>query len=158
MQISSHGLIWSALALAGILGIASGCQRYVEPTAPVTGMYGPPLYDRLGGLEGIEAVVERFVENVTKDTRINGRFAKTDGARLKKLLVDQICDVADGTCRYHGRDMKTAHAGMKIANAEFNAMMEDLAAAMESVKVPKQEGAELLTLLRAMRDDVVEGQ
>jgi hemoglobin len=52
--------------------------------------------------------------------------------------------------------MKTVHAGMKVTTAEFHAMLEDLAAAMDAYKVPKQERLELLTLLKSMREDIVE--
>lgn len=53
-----------------------------------------PLYDRLGGKPAITAVVDDFVANVAADARINRRFAGTDIPRLKRMLVDQICEAA----------------------------------------------------------------
>ena len=66
------------------------------------------LYDRLGGLGAITAVVDDFVGNVAADNRINKFFAKTDIPRLKRLLVEQICAGTGGPCTYTGRDMRSS--------------------------------------------------
>src|SRR6266498_1417752 len=66
------------------------------------------LYQRLGGYPAIKAVVDDFVGNVAADKRINRFFARTDIARLKQNLVDQICSGTGGPCIYTGRDMKSA--------------------------------------------------
>ena len=77
----------------------------------------PTLYKRLGGREGIALVVGDFVANMAGDSRVNARFKDMKGPdveRLKSNLSDQICDATGGPCSYLGRDMKTAHTGMKI--------------------------------------------
>ena len=117
---------------------------------------GKSLYDRLGGKAAISAVVDQFVANVAADTRINGRFATTDIPKLKGHLVDQICMATGGPCTYTGRDMKTTHAGMKISNADFAALVEDLVKALETFKMPAAEKGELLGLLAPMKKDIVE--
>ena len=104
----------------------------------------------------ISAVVDQFVANVAADTRINGRFATTDIPKLKGHLVDQICMATGGPCTYTGRDMKTTHAGMKISNADFAALVEDLVKALETFKMPAAEKGELLGLLAPMKKDIVE--
>src|SRR5256885_1749480 len=50
------------------------------------------LFDRLGGLDAITAVVGDFRDRVARDDRINLKFARTDLARLTKMLIDQICE------------------------------------------------------------------
>jgi hemoglobin len=117
---------------------------------------GKSLYDRLGGKSSISAVVDQFVANVAADTRINGRFATTDIRKLKGHLVDQICMATGGPCTYSGRDMKTTHAGMKISNEDFGALVEDLVKALDTFKVQAQEKRELLGLLGPMKKDIVE--
>ena len=114
------------------------------------------LYDRLGGKPAISAVIDQFVANVAGDSRINGRFATTDIPRLKGNLVDQVCMATGGPCEYKGRDMKTTHAGMKISNADFGALVEDLIKALDTFKVPAREKGELLGLLGPMKKDIVE--
>lgn len=130
--------------------LATGCAGV--DTAPP----GKSLYDRLGGKTAISAVVDQFVANVAADPRINGRFATTDIPRLKGHLVDQICAATGGPCVYTGRDMKTTHAGMKITNADFGALVEDLVTALDRLKVPAKEKGELLGLLGPMKKDIVE--
>src|SRR5262245_63540215 len=65
------------------------------------------LYERLGGRPAITAVVDDFVGNVARDRRINRFFANANAPRLKRLLVQQICQASGGPCVYTGRDMKS---------------------------------------------------
>ena len=113
------------------------------------------LYDRLGGKPAITAVVDDFVGNVAGDSRINARFGATNIPRLKAMLVDQICEASGGPCKYTGRDMKSAHASMRITDAEFNALVEDLVKSLDKFKVPAQEKSELLGALGGMKPQIV---
>jgi hemoglobin len=115
------------------------------------------LYDRLGGKPAITAVVDQFVANVAADDRINGFFANADIPGLKGKLVDQICQASGGPCTYAGLDMKTAHQGMGVKDEHFNALVEDLVAALDKFNVPEQEKNELLGALGPMKGDIVEG-
>jgi hemoglobin len=113
------------------------------------------LYDRLGGKPAITAVVDDFIGNVAGDTRINKRFANADIPRLKRMLVDQICQASGGPCTYTGASMKDAHKGMKITDAEFNALVEDLVKSLDKFKVGAQEKNDLLGALGGMKPDIV---
>ncbi len=114
------------------------------------------LYDRLGGIDAITAVVENFRDRVAQDNRINQKFAKTDLNRLTKMLIDQVCEAAGGPCRYTGRSMKDAHAGMAVTSGEFDALVEDLVATLNQFKVGKREQDELLGALGPMKGEIVE--
>jgi hemoglobin len=93
---------------------------------------GRSLYERLGGTEAITAVVDDFVARCAADGRINGKFARTDIPRLKKNLVDQVCEAAGGPCTYSGRDMRQTHDGMSVTGGEFDALVADLVATMRA--------------------------
>jgi hemoglobin len=114
------------------------------------------LYERLGGLDAITAVIEDFVARCADDGRINGKFVRTDIPRLKKMLVDQVCEAAGGPCTYTGRGMRETHDGMQVTAGEFDALVEDLVATLDHFDVPKAEQDELLGLLGPMREDIVE--
>jgi hemoglobin len=114
------------------------------------------LYERLGGLDAIRTVVESFVTRCAGDDRINAKFERTDNPRLKKMLVDQVCEATGGPCTYTGRDMRETHDGMGVTAGEFDALVEDLVATLDEFDVPKAEQEELLGLLGPMRDDIVE--
>lgn len=113
------------------------------------------LYMRLGGGTAIKAVVDDFLVNVGGDTRINKFFANTDLARLNMMLVNQLGQATGGPEKYTGKDMKTAHAGMMITMADFNALVEDLVKSLDKFKVPEKEKSELLGALGPMSSDIV---
>ena len=118
------------------------------------------LYSRLGGKKAIAAVVDEFVNIVAADTRINKFFGDTakDPKRLAKFktnLGDQICSATGGPCKYKGKDMVTAHKGMGISDADFNALVEDLVAALNKFNVPDAEKNELLGILGPLKPQIV---
>ena len=114
------------------------------------------LYERLGGLDAITAVVDSFAARCAGDDRINQKFARTDIPRLKKMLVDQVCEAAGGPCVYTGRTMRETHDGMGVTAGEFDALVEDLVATLNEFELAKAEQEELLGLLGPMRDAIVE--
>jgi len=118
----------------------------------------PTLYQRLGGREAIKGVVDDFVANVVADPRVNSRFKELKPVAVFKLqtdLADQICDATGGPCAYLGRDMKAAHAGMGITDAEWTAAVEDLVKSLNKFKVGAKEQQELLAILGPMKKDIV---
>ncbi len=117
---------------------------------------GGSLYERLGGKGAITAVVDDFVARCAADSRINGKFARTDIARLKANLVDQVCEATGGPCTYSGRDMRTTHDGMSVTGGEFDALVADLVATLDKFGVGEAEKGELLNALAPMRSDIVE--
>ena len=117
------------------------------------------LYLRLGGKKGVTAVVNDFVTRVSSDTRVSTFFAATtsDPARLAKFkqhFFEKICQAAGGPCKYTGKDMKSAHSGMKITSDNFNAVVEDLTAALDKFKVGVDEKNQLLGVLSPMKADI----
>lgn len=136
---------FSVLSLVAVLAACSGMRSAPEKS----------LYDRLGGKPAIQAVVDDFIGNVAADGRINGFFANTDIPRLNIMLVNQICEATGGPCKYEGRSMKAAHAGMGVTDAHFNALVDDLVKSLNKFKVPEQEKNELLTALASMKGDIV---
>ncbi len=120
-----------------------------------------PLYDRLGGAEGIKAVVDKLVENLSQDPAVKGSFKNTKGPKLdafKKAMADQMCEVTGGPCKYAGKDMKAAHKGMKITDAQFDAVVMDLKLAMGELKVGDAEQAEVVEKLAPLKEDIVEAK
>jgi hemoglobin len=113
------------------------------------------LFERLGGKPAIESVVDKFLTLVKADDRIKAFFTNADPARLKTMLVEQICEKSGGPCKYTGKDMKTAHTGMGVKDADFAALVDDLVKALDEFKVPQKEKDELLGALAAMKGDIV---
>lgn len=142
--------VLTAATLAACGGKAKG------PEAGGAGEATASLYDRLGKQDAITAVVKDFVEErVAKDPRINAFFANSNIPDLEQKLVDQICEASGGPCKYTGKDMKTAHAGMNVKDADFNALVEDLKLSLDHFKVGDKEQKDLLGALASMHDDIV---
>jgi hemoglobin len=114
------------------------------------------LYERLGGHESIDAVVDDFVARCAADDRINGKFARTDIPRLTQMLKDQVCMATGGPCTYPGRSMRETHDGMGVTAGEFDALVGDLVATLDQFGVAKAEQDELLGILGPLRGDIVE--
>lgn len=147
MQVISH----FQLFLLSLLLCACAVQAKQTPE------YNPEasLYERLGGKAAIQQLVEDFYQNVVADERINGFFIGSDPATVNRLLIEQICELTGGPCKYSGRDMPTVHTGMNITEAQFNALVEDLIRSLDKYRVPQQEQQELLNLLASMKDEII---
>lgn len=117
---------------------------------------GASLYDRLGQRPGIDSVMHTFVVNVGKDPRINLRFLFVDMDWLQAHLTDQVCAASGGPCTYAGRAMKPLHAPMHVRGAEFDAMGEDMIAALKANGVPERETKEVIAIVVSTRGDIVE--
>jgi len=146
-------LKWITCGAFLAVALASGCKTTTEEVKTADNR---SLYDRLGGKDSITAVVDDFVTRVAADTRINRFFAHANVPRLKQMLVDQICQASGGSCTYSGRDMKTAHQGMGITESDFDALVQDLVASLDTFKVGEREKSELLAILGPMKKDIVE--
>lgn len=147
----------TGVLILGLVVVVSGSTRLVAQDSAAR----QSLYDRLGGKAAIVKVVDDFVGNCAADTRINSFFTATakDPKRLaafKTNLVDQICEASGGPCKYTGKDMKTAHAGMGITNTHFNALVEDLQKTLTRFKVAAADQKALLAVLEPMRAQIVE--
>jgi hemoglobin len=115
-----------------------------------------PLYERLGGKPAITAVVDRFVAVTGSDPRISMFFVNVDQARIKSMMVEHICEITGGPCKYTGKSMKESHVGMKVKEEHFAAFMDDLGKVLDEFKVPEREKGEVLGAFNSLKGDVVE--
>ena len=75
--------------------------------------------------------------------------------RFDAMLREQLCAESGGGCAYTGDDMRRAHAGLDITRAEFNAMVEALADAMDAQGLPVAVQNRVLALHAPKRADVL---
>ncbi|HOY07311.1 MAG TPA: group 1 truncated hemoglobin [Saprospiraceae bacterium] len=147
------------LLIAGVAAICSfgACNKEKAEEPPQT---QTTLFERLGGIDTISALVDQFIVNIAGDEIINTRFAPTISdparARLFRLnLIDQICAGSGGPCTYKGLTMKAAHKEMNITQAEFDALVGDLVSALDQLNVGEIEKKELLRILGPMQAEIV---
>lgn len=127
----------------------------IEDIGAFYGNLSQPLYQRLGGREAINAVVKDLLANGLADARLKPRLSGMDGARCERQLTELLCEATGGPCKYVGRDMKTAHAGARVTETEWQAFAENLAKTFDRFNVPVRERNELLQLIGPMKADIV---
>ncbi|MBX9764191.1 MAG: group 1 truncated hemoglobin [Pseudomonadaceae bacterium] len=136
-----------ALLLAVVLSLAACAQQPPKDDS---------LYRALGEQAGITRIVEGMLLNIAADTRIVRHFEKIDIVRLRDKLVEQFCVEAGGPCVYTGDSMEESHKGQNLTPSDFNALVENLQAAMtaQGVAIPAQN--RLLARLAPMRAQVID--
>ncbi|MEB0044974.1 MULTISPECIES: group 1 truncated hemoglobin [unclassified Pseudomonas] len=114
------------------------------------------LYRDLGARAGITRIVEGMLLNIARDERIVEHFRKVDIQRLRDKLIEKFCVEAGGPCVYSGDSMAESHRGQHVSRSDFNALVEDLIAAMDQqgIAVPVQN--RLIARLAPMRSEVIE--
>ena len=133
------------------------------------------LYEKLGGVFGIAAVVDRFSDAII-DNPIAGRQSANPELRrwhtqqlerlpgLKFMRTLWVCDVAGGPFEYvgtrPGHDMlglEEAHRDLRITSEEFDAVAGELAKALDAFNVPSAEKDAVLAAFAAHKGEVTEG-
>ncbi|WP_380678450.1 group I truncated hemoglobin [Salinigranum sp. GCM10025319] len=112
------------------------------------------LYDRLGGRDGIEAVVETFYDRVLDDDRVNGHF---EGMAMDDLRAHQsafLTGVTGGPDEYDGREMRAAHAGLDLNESEFD-VVEHLDRALAAHGVVESDREAVLDEVQALKPAVL---
>ena len=117
-----------------------------------------PLYERLGGYDGINAFVDDLMNRLKSDSQL-GRFWQIRGddgiTREQQLLIDYICANAGGPIYYTGRNMKLTHVGMKITESDWSVMLGHAADTMGALNVAQRESDELVAFTLSLKDDIV---
>jgi len=127
-----------------------------DANAGTTPIPGDAVYKSLHERAGIDRIVVDMIARCQRDPRISDIFKGTDLVRLHRTLVEQLCYISGGPCHYSGRDMKAAHKDMGLQNHDFNALVEDLQAAMDQEGVPFRDQNRLLAKLAPMQRTTVD--
>ena len=124
------------------------------------------LYERLGRVYPIAAVVDRFSDQlVDKHTVEDNPFihewneedAAARLAGLKFLRTLWVCAVAGGPFEYTAKSLQDAHARFQLNGAQFDAVATVLAEALDYYKVPAREKEEVLGAFAAHKGEVTAG-
>lgn len=142
MTLSSRRWI-AALALAA------------SALAPLPADAGDTLFDRLGQREGLTRIANGTIDRALQDERIALLFDNTNIERLKGLLAIQLCALAGGDCVYKGQSMTASHKHLRLTTGHFNALVEDMQAAMNAEGIGFSTQNRLIAILAPMYREVV---
>jgi hemoglobin len=162
------GLALTAASVA-VLADASSAHAVTET------MPEKSLYERLGGVFAIAAVIDHFSDALVTNP-IVGQKSNNPQLRewhtnnlgrlpgLKFMRTLWVCNVTGGPFQYMAtRPGKTplgleeAHRSFRISPAEFDEVAAELGRTLDFFKVPKREKGEVLTAFAAHKDEVTAG-
>lgn len=124
-------------------------------------MTEPSLYERLGGVYAIAAVVDDFIDRIMDDPRLNANpkvdeaHHRVSKAGFKYLVTEQVCWAAGGPQKYTGRSMRDSHIHLDITPAEWLSFMDDLQQTLSKFGVPDREQKEIFAIVDSTRGDIV---
>ena len=138
-------------------------------------MAEPSLYERLGGVFAIAAVVDHFSDAVVQNP-IVGQRSENPALRdwhtnnlgrlpgLKFMRTLWVCTVAGGPFEFSATrpgstvlGLEEAHRNLRISPAEFDEVAAELARTLDSFSVPDKEKQEVLGAFAAHKSEVTEG-
>jgi len=114
------------------------------------------LYTRLGGAEGIRRIIDDVIAAHLNNPMVGERFRKAeDLGRLKIKAWEFFCAGAGGPEIYTGKDMISAHKGMNITEAEYEAVTEDILSALARNRIDDATARDVTAILNSLRSQVV---
>ena len=116
------------------------------------------LYTRLGGYDALAAVTQDFIGRLATDPSLAKFFTglnDTSKARVEDHVIDFLCKATGGPCIYTGQDMKIAHTGLHITEAEWNASAAHLTETLNKFKVPQKEQSEVMAAIGGLKSQIV---
>lgn len=119
------------------------------------------LYERLGGAQGISALVDDIVAAHLKNPVIKARFEPYNDtpdrmAEVKKHLCDFLAAGSGGPEQYSGRTMPDAHRGMNISAGEYLAATDDIMRSLEKHNIDEQTRKDILAITFALKDEIIQ--
>ncbi len=121
----------------------------------------PSLYERLGGVYAIAAVVDDFIDRIMDDPRLNANpkvdeaHHRVSRAGFKYLVTEMVCWATGGPQRYTGRSMLDSHRDLAITEGEWQVFLGDFKATLDRFAVPAAEQAELFAIVESTKKDIV---
>ena len=114
------------------------------------------LYSRLGGAEGIRRIIDDVVAAHLSNPVVSERFRKVeDIGRLKAKAWEFFCAGAGGPETYTGKDMISAHKGMKITEEEYDAVTDDILSALTKNRIDDATARDVTAILNALKVQVI---
>ena len=119
------------------------------------------LYERLGGVYSIAAVVDDFIDRIMDNPTLNANpkvdeaHHRVSRAGFKYLVTEMVCWAAGGPQRYTGRSMLDSHAHLGITEDEWRVFMGELRACLDGFAVPATEQEELMRIVESTKPDIV---
>ena len=118
------------------------------------------LYDRLGGVKGIEMIVDDIVNAHMNNPVVKARFLPLRDnpahfAEVRQHLINFLASGSGGPVQYTGKDMPSAHRGMNISAEEYMSVIDDILSALDKHKIDEQTRKDVLAIAYSLKDQMI---
>ena len=113
------------------------------------------IYASIGGAPAVRAAVDDFYARVLADRQLAPFFTGTDLQRLKAHQRAFIAAALGGPEIFAGREMASAHAGLGIADGDFDAVVGHLVGTLTALGVPEITIGQIGEALAPLRGAIV---
>jgi len=113
------------------------------------------LYERLGGVKGITAIVDDIVEAHMSNPGVKARFLPLKDDPKHFAEVRHLAAGSGGPEQYTGKDMLSAHRGMNISEEEYMKVIDDILHALDKNKIDDQTRKDVLAIAYSLKDQMI---
>jgi hemoglobin len=122
------------------------------------------LYERLGGVYAIAAVVDDFIDRIMVNPALNANpkvdeaHHRVSKAGFKYLVTEMVCWATGGPQKYSGKTMGESHEHLGITQQEWQAFLKDFQDTLDKFHVPAAEQQELFAIVESTKGEIVAAQ
>jgi hemoglobin len=132
-----------------------GAESLYRTEDDVTNVTESTLYERLGGYDGIRAVVDDFYDRLVADEDLGPFFEEADLDRLRETQTAFLCEAAGGPETYDAEPVRSAHLHVPFTPAHIQRAIDHLYASLDEFDVPEEDAEQVVQAVAKYRDDLL---
>jgi hemoglobin len=113
------------------------------------------LYERLGGQEGIRAVVDDFYDRLVADEDLGPFFEGSDMEKLRRTQTDFLCEAAGGPETYDAEPVREAHLHVPFTPEHIQRAVELLYESLDEFDVPDDDADAVVEAVAAYEEELL---
>jgi hypothetical protein len=153
------------------VGTDSGSEGSVDPQGTGDASLGAPICGKYGGYENVKTITNAIITRVAADCRISSPIATLNADQSQHLAeclqiqiggafqcpgISYIANTTKDSKGNKCRDMTSAHKGLNLRNADFNAFVEDVSAELAAKGVSPDDIRAIAPVFEGTRTGVVQ--
>jgi hypothetical protein len=180
--VSSMVVVWAFLAYACSVedenpgstrdrGVGADGGSTVDPQGTPDAQIGAPICGKYGGYDNVKTIAAGIVARVANDCRISAPIANLDangtqhfaecfeiqiGGAFQCPGISYVANTTKDSKGQKCRDMSSAHKGLNLRSADFNAFVEDVAAELAAKGVTQDDIRAIAPVFEGTRTGVVQ--
>lgn len=112
------------------------------------------LYERIGGEEALERLLDRFYHRVTNDPEIGHYFIHVSMDKLKLMQHEFFSMATGGPETYSGRPLSHVHRHLSISRREFQRFTEHLITTLEEEGINETDVYEIIAKINIYANEI----